>query len=116
MQVLQQQVTMKQDIVHIDVPEFDPDIDAPETHRTHHTAIVSVHNLLNLPEPEHTDAINNQEETDFRGAPETTTSDSQITQRNITPAKLYTQYLNYLQHNKKKQTSQSTTTLNTFHN
>ena len=50
---------MEQDTVQIDAPDFDPDIDLPDTQPVHHTtAVVSVHELFTSPEPESTDASN----------------------------------------------------------
>ena len=54
---------MKQDNVQIDAPDFDPDIDGPDTQWVHHTTVVvSVHELLTSPDPESVDASNTQEE------------------------------------------------------
>ena len=39
---------MEQDMVHIDAPDLDPDIDRPNPQRAHHnTAVASVQELLN---------------------------------------------------------------------
>ena len=55
---------MEQDMVQIDVLDFDPDTDGPDTQWTQHTtAVVSIHELFTSPEPESTDATNTQEET-----------------------------------------------------
>ena len=61
-QLLTKKVTMEQDTVQIDAPDFDPDIDGPETQQAHNKAIVSVHDLFNSPEPDQIDASNTQEE------------------------------------------------------
>ena len=54
---------MEQDMVQIDAPDFDPDIDRPNPPRVHHnTAVVSVQELFTLPEPESIDATSTQEE------------------------------------------------------
>ena len=54
--------TMEQDNVQIDAPDFDPDIDGPDTQWVHHTtAVVSVHELFTSPEPESIDASNTLE-------------------------------------------------------
>ena len=53
----------EQDDVQIDVPDFDSDINGPDTQWVHHTAaVVSVHGLLTSPDPESVDASNTQEE------------------------------------------------------
>ena len=55
---------MEQDTVEIDAPDFDPDIDRPDTQWAHHTTVVvSVHELFTSPEPESVDTSNTQEET-----------------------------------------------------
>ena len=59
--------TTEQDAVQIDAPDFDPDINRPDTQQVHHTtAVVSVHELFTSPEPESTDASNTQEESTDR--------------------------------------------------
>ena len=59
--------TMEQDTVQIDAPDFDPDIDGPDTQKAHHTtAVVSVHELFTSSEPESIDASNTQEQTTNR--------------------------------------------------
>ena len=63
-QKLTEKFTTKQDTVQIDAPDFDPDIDRPDTQCAHHTAaVVSVHELFTSPEPESFNAPNTQEET-----------------------------------------------------
>ena len=53
----------EQDAIQIDAPDFDPDIDRPDTQWAHHTiVVVSVHELLTSPDPESVDASNTQEE------------------------------------------------------
>ena len=80
-QLMQQDITMDQDIVHINAPDFDSDIDEPELQTTHTTAVVSVQNLLNSPESEISNAILNQE-TQATPASEPTTNNTQSTHRN----------------------------------
>ena len=59
--------TTEQDTVQIDAPNFDPDIDGPDTQWAHYTtAIVSVHELFTSPEPESVDASNTQDKTTDR--------------------------------------------------
>ena len=54
---------MEQDMVQIDVPDFDPDIDGPNPQRAHHnTAVVSVQELFTSPKPESINATSTQEE------------------------------------------------------
>ena len=54
---------MEQDIVQIDAPDFDPNIDGPNPQRAHHnTAVVSVQELFTSPEPKSIDATSTQEE------------------------------------------------------
>ena len=61
-QLLTEKVTTEQDTVQIDAPDFDQDIDGPETQWAHNTAVISLHNLFNSPEPDQVDASNTQEE------------------------------------------------------
>ena len=58
-QLLTKKVTIEQDTVQIDAPDFDPDID---TQWAHNTAVISVHDLFNSPEPDQVDASSAQEE------------------------------------------------------
>ena len=45
-QKLTEKFTTEQDTVQIDAPDFDPDINRPDTQQAHHTtAVVSVHEL-----------------------------------------------------------------------
>ena len=74
-QKLTQKFTTEQDTVQIDAPDFDPDIDRPDTHWAHcTTAVVSVHELFTSPKPESVDASNTQEETTDRDQLDTKTS------------------------------------------
>ena len=69
--------TMEQDTVQIDAPDFDPDINEPDTQWAHHTTvIVSVQELFTSPEPESVDASNTQEETTDRDQLDTRHSNS----------------------------------------
>ena len=62
-QKLMEKFTMEQDMVQIDTPDFDPDIDGTNPQRVHHnTAVVSVQELFTSPEPESIDATSTQEE------------------------------------------------------
>ena len=52
-QKLTKKITMEQDTVQIDAPDFDPNIDGPNPKRAHNnTAVVSVQELFTSPEPE----------------------------------------------------------------
>ena len=54
---------MEQNMVQIDAPDFDPDIDKPNPQRAHNnTVVVSGQELFTSPEPEFIDATNTQEE------------------------------------------------------
>ena len=54
--------TIEQDTVQIKAPDFDPDINGPDTQWAHHTtAVVSVHELFTSPKQESNDASNTQE-------------------------------------------------------
>ena len=73
---------MELDTVQIDVPEFDQDIEGPETQWAHHTtAVVSVHDIFTSPEPESANATNTQEETTARHQLDTTHSNSEDSHR-----------------------------------
>ena len=62
-QKLTEKFTMEQDMVQIDVPDFDPDIDGPNPQRVHHnTVVVSVQELFTSSEPESINATSTQEE------------------------------------------------------
>ena len=62
-QNLTEKFKTKQDAVQIEAPDFDPDIDRPDTQWVKHTtAIVYVHELLTSPDPESVNALNTQEE------------------------------------------------------
>ena len=66
-QKLTEKFMMEEDTVHIDAPDFDPDIDGPDTQWEHHTTmVVSVHELFTSPEPESINATNTQGETTDR--------------------------------------------------
>ena len=69
---------MEHNTVQIDAPDFDPDIDRPNTQRAHHTtAVVSIHELFTSPGPESTDASNTQEESKDRDQLDTRHSNSE---------------------------------------
>ena len=62
-QKLMEKFTMEQDMVQIDTPDFDPDIDGPYPQRVYHnTAVVSVQELFTSSEPESINATSTQEE------------------------------------------------------
>ena len=68
---------MEQDTAQLDAPDFDPDINGPDTQPVHHTtAVVSIHELFTSQEPESADASNTQETTD-RDQPDSTHSNSE---------------------------------------
>ena len=74
--------TTEQNTVQIDAPDFDPDIDRPDTQWAHHTtAVVSVHELFISPEPKSIDASNTQEETTDRDQLDTRHSSSEDSYR-----------------------------------
>ena len=67
-----QKLTKEQDIIQINAPEFDPDIDGPNIPRPHNnTVVVLVPEWLTSPESELSDTTNFQETTD-RDPPNTT--------------------------------------------
>ena len=71
-----------QDTVQIDAPDFNPDINSPDTQRVHHTTVVvSVHELFTSPEPESVNATNTQEETTDRDQLDTRHSNSEDSHR-----------------------------------
>ena len=75
---LEQKVTMEQDTIQINAPDFDPDIDGPNPPRTcNNTAIVSVQEHLTSPEPEVSDATDFQEENTCRDSPNVTYNNSE---------------------------------------
>ena len=77
-QKLTEKFMMEQDTVQIDAPDFDPDINRPDTQRAHHTTVVvSVHELFTSPKPESADATNIQEETTDRDQLDTRHSNSE---------------------------------------
>ena len=62
-QKLTEKFKTEQDTVQIDVPDFDPDIDGPDTQWVYHTTVVvSVHELLTSPDPGAINASSTQEE------------------------------------------------------
>ena len=62
-QKLTEKFTMKQDMVQIDAPDFDPNIDRPNPKRAHHnTVVVSVQELFTSPKPESINATSTQKE------------------------------------------------------
>ena len=68
---LQQKITTEQDTVQINAPDFDLDIDGPNTPRTHNnTVVVSVQDHLNSPEPKVSDATDSQEDNTTRDPPD----------------------------------------------
>ena len=77
-QKLTEKFMMEQDAVQIDAPDFDSDIDGPDTQWAHHvTVVVSVHELFTSPEPESINASNTQEETTDRDQLDTRHSNSE---------------------------------------
>ena len=69
----EQKLTMEQDTIQINAPDFDLDIDGPSIPRAHNnTVVISVQEWLISPEPELSDATNFQEETTDRDLPNTT--------------------------------------------
>ena len=75
---LEQKFTMEQDTIQINVLEFDPDIDGPDSPRAHNnTAVVSVQEQLASPEPEISDATDFQEENTHRDSPDATYNNSE---------------------------------------
>ena len=57
-----EKLTMEQDMVQIDAPDFDPDIDGPNPQWVHHTVVVSVQELFTSPEPKSINATNTRKE------------------------------------------------------
>ena len=54
---------MEQHNIKADAPDFDPDIDRPDIQQAHHTTmVISVHELLTLPDSESINASNPEEE------------------------------------------------------
>ena len=77
-QKLTENFTTEQDAVQIDAPDFDSDIDRPDTQWAHHTTVVaSVHELFTSPEPHSINASNTQEETTDRHQLDTRHSNSE---------------------------------------
>ena len=76
---LQQKITMEQDTVQINAPDFDPDIDGLNTLSTHNnTVVVSVQGHLNSPEPEVSDAADFQEDDTTRDPPDFTYNNFEV--------------------------------------
>ena len=70
-------MTMGQDTIQINAPDFDPDIDRPNPPRTHNnTVVVSVQEHLTSPEPKVSDATNFQEDIE-RDPPNATCNNSE---------------------------------------
>ena len=77
-QKLTEKFITEQDAVRIDVLDFDPDINRPDTQWAHHTTVVVlVHELFTSPESESADATNTQEETTDRDQLDTRHSNSE---------------------------------------
>ena len=75
---LEQKITTEQNTIQINAPDFDPDIDRPNSPRTHNnTMVVSVQQHLTSPEPEVSDATNFQEEDTDRDPPNATYNNSE---------------------------------------
>ena len=75
---LEQKFTTQQDTIQINAPDFDPDIDRPNSPRAHNnTAVVSVQEQLASPEPEVSDATDFQEENTYKDLPNPTYNNSQ---------------------------------------
>ena len=73
---------MEQDAIQLDAPDFDPDINRPDTQWVHHTTVVViVHELFTSTEPESIDAPNTQEETADRDQLDTRYFNSEDPQR-----------------------------------
>ena len=68
----EQKLTMEQDTIQINAPDFNLDIYGPSIPRAHNNTVVSVQEWLISPEPELSDATNFQEETTDRDPPNTT--------------------------------------------
>ena len=74
---LEQKFTTEQDTIQINAPEFDPDIDGPNSPRVcNNTAVVSVQEQLASPKPEVSDATDFQENT-YRDSPNPTYNNSE---------------------------------------
>ena len=75
---LEQKITMEQDTIQINAPDFNADIDKPNPPRTcNNTVVVSVQEHLTSPEPEVSDATNFQEEDTDRDPPNTSYNNSE---------------------------------------
>ena len=74
----EQKLTMEQDTIQINAPDFDLDIDGPNIPRAHNnTVIVSVQEQLTSPEPKLSNATNFQEKNTDRDPPNTTYNNSE---------------------------------------
>ena len=78
-QLLTEKVTMEQDTIQIDAPDFDTDIDGPEKQPACNTAVVSVNNLFNS--PDQVDAASTQEESTYQDQHNTTYSNPEDTHK-----------------------------------
>ena len=75
---LEQKFTTEQDIVQINVPEFNPDIDGPNSPRAHNnTAVVSVQEQLASPKLDISDVTDFQGENTHRDLPDPTYNNSE---------------------------------------
>ena len=75
---LEQKFTTEQDTIQINAPEFNLDIDEPNSPRTcNNTAVVSVQEQLASPEPAISDATDFQEENTHRESPDPTYNTSE---------------------------------------
>ena len=69
---------MEQDTIQKNAPEFDPDIDGPNSPRVrNNTAVISVQEQLASPEPDISDATDFQEENTHRDSPDPTYNNSE---------------------------------------
>ena len=112
-QKLTKKFTMEQDTVQIDAPDFDPDIDGPNTQWAHRTTVVVfVHEIFTSPEPESVDALNTHEETTDRDQLDIRHSNSEDPHRSHdSPSKFQTIHLQIISHDKNKLPQQTTTFL-----
>ena len=117
-QKLTKKVTMEQDTVQIDAPDFDPDINKPDTKQAHHTTtVVSVDELFTSPEPESTDASNTHEKTTDRDQLDARHSNSEGPHRpHNVPKKFQTIHLKIISQDNNRLPQQTTTFSMKFHN
>ena len=117
-QKLTEKFMTDQDTVQIDNPDFDPDINSPDTQWVHHTTVVvSVHKLFTSPEPEFIDATNTQEETTDRDQLDTRHSNSEDLHRPpISPNKFQTNRIKIISQDNNRLHQQNTTFLMKSHN